>query len=111
MRRRWAPQAWMGASRAKWRSCDVTRSHDVKAALQTAVDRFGRRDPAFDNAGIEQPVKPTAEVSEDEWDRILDVGLRAVFVCIKHEIPLMRRQGGGAIVNTSSGAGIKGFKG
>jgi quercetin dioxygenase-like cupin family protein len=85
----------------------VTRSNDVKAALQTAVDRFGRLDLAFNNAGIEQPLKPTAEVSEDEWDRIVDISLRAVFVCMKHEIPLMLRQGGGAIVKASSGAGVR----
>jgi NAD(P)-dependent dehydrogenase (short-subunit alcohol dehydrogenase family) len=48
---------------------------------------------------------------EEEWDRIIDIDLRGVFLCMKHEIPLMLEQGSGVIVNTSSGAGIKGFKG
>jgi NADP-dependent 3-hydroxy acid dehydrogenase YdfG len=91
--------------------CDVTRSEDVKAALDEAIGTFGRLDVAFNNAGVEQPVKPLADITEQEWDRILDISLRGVFVCMKHEIPLMQGQGGGAIVNTSSGAGVKGFKG
>src|SRR5204863_3164995 len=48
---------------------------------------------------------------EDEWNRIIDIDLRGVFLCMKHEIPLMLRSGGGAIVNTSSGAGVVGFAG
>jgi NAD(P)-dependent dehydrogenase (short-subunit alcohol dehydrogenase family) len=92
-------------------SCDVTRSQDVKAALDETIGTFGRLDFAFNNAGVEQPVKALADVTEQEWSRILDVSLRGVFVCMKHEIPLMLNHGGGAIVNTSSGAGVKGFKG
>ncbi len=89
---------------------DVTRVEDVKAALARTVERFGRLDFAFNNAGIE-PSKPapTAEYQEAEWDRIIDVNLRGVFLCMKHEIPLILDQGGGAIVNTSSGAGIIGI--
>ena len=90
--------------------CDVTKADDVQAALKTTVDEFGRLDAAFNNAGIEQATKqPAAELSEEEWDRIVAVNLRGVFLCLKYEIPLMLRQGGGAIVNTSSGAGVKGF--
>src|SRR5438552_4210947 len=73
--------------------CDVTRAADVKAALDKTVEAFGRLDFAFNNAGIE-PRK-----------------LLSVFLCMKHEIPLILKQGGGAIVNTSSGAGIIGIKG
>jgi len=92
--------------------CDVTRVQDVKAALARTVESFGRLDFAFNNAGIE-PSKPapTAEYEEAEWDRIIDVTLRGVFLCMKHEIPLILDQGGGAIVNTSSGAGIIGIRG
>jgi NAD(P)-dependent dehydrogenase (short-subunit alcohol dehydrogenase family) len=92
-------------------SCDVTRADDIKAALDAAVERFGRLDVAFNNAGIEQPIKPAAEISDDEWDRLMAVNLRGVFLSMKHEIELMLQHGGGAIVNTSSGAGVKGFKG
>ena len=91
--------------------CDVTRSEDVKAALYESVDAFGGLDFAFNNAGVEQEPKPAADISEEEWDRILDIDLRGVFLCMKHEIPLMLQQGGGAIVNTSSRAGVKGFPG
>jgi NAD(P)-dependent dehydrogenase (short-subunit alcohol dehydrogenase family) len=91
--------------------CDVSRAEDVKAALDKAVDAFGRLDYAFNNAGVEQPITATADLTEEEWDRIVGINLRGVFLCMKHEIPLMLRQGGGAIVNTSSGAGVKGFAG
>jgi NAD(P)-dependent dehydrogenase (short-subunit alcohol dehydrogenase family) len=91
--------------------CDVTSGQDVKAALDHVVDAFGRLDIAFNNAGVEQPVGPAAEVSEEQWDRIVDINLRGVFLCMKHEIPLMLQQGGGAIVNTSSGAGVTAVKG
>jgi NAD(P)-dependent dehydrogenase (short-subunit alcohol dehydrogenase family) len=91
--------------------CDVTRSHDVKAALKAAVDAFGRLDVAFNNAGLENEVKPAAEVTEEEWNRSIAINLTGVFLCMKHEIPLMLEHGGGAIVNTSSGAGVKGFPG
>jgi NAD(P)-dependent dehydrogenase (short-subunit alcohol dehydrogenase family) len=91
--------------------CDVRRAEDVKAALDKAVETFGRLDVAFNNAGVEQPIMPAANLTEEEWDRIVDIDLRGVFLCMKHEIPLMLEQGGGAIVNTSSGAGVKGFAG
>jgi NAD(P)-dependent dehydrogenase (short-subunit alcohol dehydrogenase family) len=91
--------------------CDVRRTEDVKAALDKTVDAFGRLDVAFNNAGVENEVKEAADVTEEEWDRIIAINLRGVFLCMKYEIPLMLRQGGGAIVNTSSGAGVKGFPG
>jgi NAD(P)-dependent dehydrogenase (short-subunit alcohol dehydrogenase family) len=92
-------------------TCDVTRTEDVKAALDKTIETFGRLDFAFNNAGVEQKLAPAAELEEAEWDRIVNTDLRGVFLCLKHEIPLMLKQGGGAIVNTSSGAGVKGFKG
>jgi NAD(P)-dependent dehydrogenase (short-subunit alcohol dehydrogenase family) len=91
--------------------CDVTQSEDVRAALDQAVHAFGRLDIAFNNAGAEQKVNAAAEITEEEWDRIIAVNLRGVFVCMKYEIPLMLQHGGGAIVNTSSGAGIRGLGG
>jgi NAD(P)-dependent dehydrogenase (short-subunit alcohol dehydrogenase family) len=91
--------------------CDVTRSEDVKSALDRTVEAFGRLDVAFNNAGIEQPITATTEITEEEWDRIVAVNLRGVFLCLKYEIPLMLEHGGGAIVNTSSGAGVIGVKG
>jgi NAD(P)-dependent dehydrogenase (short-subunit alcohol dehydrogenase family) len=89
--------------------CDVTRSEDVQTSLNTTVERFGRLDYAFNNAGAEQRPKLTVDITEEEWDRIITINLRSVFLCLKYEIPLMLQHGGGAIVNTSSGAGIKVF--
>jgi NAD(P)-dependent dehydrogenase (short-subunit alcohol dehydrogenase family) len=91
--------------------CDVTSSEQIAAALKATVERFGRPDIAFNNAGIEQPVAPAHEITDDDWDRLVAVNLRGAFVAMKHEVELMLRDGGGAIVNTSSGAGVKGFKG
>src|SRR5256712_12718002 len=87
--------------------CDV-----MKAALDKTVEAFGRLDFAFNNAGIE-PSKPapTADYDLEEWERIINIDLRGVFLCMKYEIPLMLKQGGGAIVNTSSGARVIGIKG
>jgi NAD(P)-dependent dehydrogenase (short-subunit alcohol dehydrogenase family) len=89
--------------------CDVTRSGDVQVALTKLVEGFGHLDVAFNNAGAEQERRATADVTEEEWDRILAVNLRGVFLSLKYEIPLTLRNGTGAIVNTSSGAGIKAF--
>jgi NAD(P)-dependent dehydrogenase (short-subunit alcohol dehydrogenase family) len=90
-------------------ACDVSRSEDVQVALGAAVERFGRLDLAFNNAGIEQPVKPAHEITDEEWDRLVAVNLRGAFVATKHEVELMIGHRGGAIVNTSSG--VKGFAG
>jgi NAD(P)-dependent dehydrogenase (short-subunit alcohol dehydrogenase family) len=92
-------------------TCDVTSADDIRAALDATAEHFGRLDIAFNNAGIEQPVKPAHEITDDEWDRLVAVNLRGAFIAMKHEIELMLAHGGGAIVNTSSGAGVKGFAG
>lgn len=91
-------------------TCNVARADDVKAALDQTMATFGRLDAAFNNAGVEQLPKSLTEISEEEWDRIIDIDLRGIFFCMKYQIPLMLEQGGGAIVNTSSGAGVKGFR-
>jgi NAD(P)-dependent dehydrogenase (short-subunit alcohol dehydrogenase family) len=106
-----AGQIEQSGGRAVAVRCDVTRSEDVQAALQKTVEELGRLDFAFNNAGIEQEIKLAAETTEEEWDRIIAINLRGVFLCLKYEIPLMLERGGGAIVNTSSGAGVKGFGG
>ena len=91
--------------------CDVSQGNDVKAALDKTIEAFGRLDFAFNNAGVEQPITAAADLTEDEWDRIIDIDLRGVFLCMKYEIPLMLKQGAGVVVNTSSGAGVKGIAG
>src|SRR5213080_402165 len=91
--------------------CDVSRGQAVKVASAKARETCGRLDYAFNNAGVEQKNAATAEIGEEEWGRIVETNLRGVFLCIKYEIPLLLKQGGGAIVNTSSGAGVIGIKG
>jgi NAD(P)-dependent dehydrogenase (short-subunit alcohol dehydrogenase family) len=63
--------------------CDVTRSEDVKAALDKTIEAFGRLDFAFNNAGVEQKNLAIAEIEEEEWERIVDINLRGVFLCMK----------------------------
>ncbi len=92
-------------------TCNVVRAEDVRLALDKTVETFGRLDFAFNNAGTEQPPTPIADIAEADWERFIGINLRGVFLCMKYEIPLMLKQGGGAIVNTSSGAGVKGFNG
>lgn len=90
-------------------ACDVTSSEQIAASMEATVRAFGRLDIAFNNAGIALSTGPCADITEDEWDRTIDANLRGVFLCMKHEIPLMLEHGAGAIVNTSSGTGIRGF--
>jgi NAD(P)-dependent dehydrogenase (short-subunit alcohol dehydrogenase family) len=92
--------------------CDVTSEADIKAALDKGIAIFGRLDFAFNNAGIEpRQAAPAADYPLEEWDRIFNTNLRGMFLCMKYQIPLILKQGGGAIVNTSSGAGVIGIKG
>jgi NAD(P)-dependent dehydrogenase (short-subunit alcohol dehydrogenase family) len=92
-------------------ACDVTSSDQVRHALDGTVVRFGRLDIAFNNAGVELRSTPVADISEADFDRVVNTNLRGVFLCMKHQVPLMLEHGGGAIVNTSSGAGVTGFAG
>src|SRR4051812_1549613 len=62
--------------------CDVSRAEDVKSALDQAVETFGRLDFAFNNAGVEQPITTAADLTEEAWDRIVDINLRGVFLCM-----------------------------
>ncbi|HEV2784244.1 MAG TPA: SDR family oxidoreductase [Actinophytocola sp.] len=88
---------------------DVTSASDVEAMVRTAMDRFGGLDCAFNNAGIEGAQQPLAESTEDTWDQVNAVNLKGVWLCLRSEVALMLRSGGGAIVNTSSVAGLVGI--
>lgn len=92
-------------------ACDVSKPDQVEAAVGHVVARFGRLDIAFNNAGVENEAAPVHEIELPDWDRILDINLRGTFVCMKHELAQMVRQGSGVIVNTSSGAGVRGVAG
>lgn len=88
---------------------DVSRDEEVEAMLRSTLSAFGRLDYAFNNAGIEGQGAPTAECTRENWDRIIAINLTGVWLCMRHEIPQMLVQGGGAIVNCSSVAGLVGF--
>ena len=91
--------------------CDVSEPGQVEAAVARTVQTFGRLDVAFNNAGVENKAAPVHEIDLAEWDRILDINLRGTFTCMKHELAQMVKQGGGVVVNTSSGAAIRGVAG
>ena len=88
---------------------DVTSATDVEAMAQTAVAQYGRLDCAFNNAGIEGAHQPLADSTEENWDQVNAVNLKGVWLCLRSEVALMQRSGGGAIVNTSSVAGLVGI--
>jgi len=86
--------------------CNVTREADVQQLLARTVEVYGRLDYAFNNAGIEIEQGRLAEGSEAEFDAIMGVNVKGVWLCMKYQLPLMLAQGGGAIVNTASVAGL-----
>jgi NAD(P)-dependent dehydrogenase (short-subunit alcohol dehydrogenase family) len=90
---------------------DVSKSADVQAFVQKTVEKFGRLDMAFNNAGIEGNWKPIIEQTEEDWDTVIDINLKGTWLCLKLEIQQMLKQGGGAIVNMSSVAGLMGAGG
>ena len=94
---------------------DLTRSADVEALIATALSAYGKLDCAFNNAGIApyqlgMQGKRTAEWDEAAWDRMIEINLKSVWLCMKHELPVMQAAGGGAIVNTASIAGLVGLR-
>jgi NAD(P)-dependent dehydrogenase (short-subunit alcohol dehydrogenase family) len=91
---------------------DVSKASQVDALIQKAVEKFGRLDIAFNNAGIEGVWVPIVRQSEEDWDRTIDINLKGVWLCLKYEIRQMLRQaGGGAIVNMASINGLIGAAG
>lgn len=88
---------------------DVSKAADVKRMVERTVEKYGRLDILVNNAGI-YTQGDVVEAAEEEWDRILDVNLKGVFLCSKYSIPEMIKGGGGSIVNIGSEAGIVGIK-
>jgi A-factor type gamma-butyrolactone 1'-reductase (1S-forming) len=87
---------------------DVSRAADVERLVASTLDRFGRLDCAVNNAGIAGPrFTPIADVTEAQWDEVMGVNLKGVWLCMKHEIPALLAAGGGAIVNVASIYGLK----
>ena len=90
---------------------DVSEAGSVADLMRGTVDRFGRLDFAFNNAGIEGSQAPTADCTIENWNHTIAVNLTGVFLCMREEIPRMLDHGGGVIVNNSSVAGLVGFPG
>jgi|SRR5579872_169922 len=91
---------------------DVSKAAEVETLIQKAVDKFGRLDIAFNNAGIEGVWTPIARQAEEDWDRTIDINLKGVWLCLKYEIRQMLKQGvSGAIVNMASITGLVGAVG
>jgi NAD(P)-dependent dehydrogenase (short-subunit alcohol dehydrogenase family) len=91
---------------------DVSKAAEVDVLIQRTVEKFGRLDVAFNNAGIEGHWVPITEQSEEDWDHTIDINLKGVWLCLKYEIRQMLKQGdGGAIVNMASVAGLMGLAG
>jgi NAD(P)-dependent dehydrogenase (short-subunit alcohol dehydrogenase family) len=85
---------------------DVSKSAEVAGMVAETVEKYGRLDYAANNAGIDGGMAPTADYPEDSFDRVISINLKGVWLGMKYEIPAMLKQGGGAIVNTSSVAGL-----
>jgi NAD(P)-dependent dehydrogenase (short-subunit alcohol dehydrogenase family) len=86
---------------------DVAKEGDVAQMVEDAVTRWGRIDILFNNAGV-LLVKPVEEITEEEWDRVMGINVKATFFAVKHAVPHLRRSGGGAILNTGSIASLAG---
>jgi NAD(P)-dependent dehydrogenase (short-subunit alcohol dehydrogenase family) len=94
-------------SKALFVRCDVSKGEQVRAMVGTTVKEFGRLDYACNNAGIHNPLPESlTEVDETMWDRIIEVNLKGVMFCMKHEVPSMLKQSSGVIVNIASLAGL-----
>ena len=86
---------------------DVSDRDDVRAMIGTAVERYGRLDTMVNNAGVTHVNRPMLEVGEEEFDRIFQVNVKAIYLAALEAVPLMRAQGGGCIINTASTAGLR----
>lgn len=92
-------------------ACDVSDVNAVREMIEWIAAKYGRLDAALNNAGIQTPQRPMAEITDEEFDRTVAVDLKGVWNCMRYEILQMQKQGGGAIVNTSSQGGVTGFPG
>ncbi|MGK0267500.1 MAG: NAD(P)-dependent dehydrogenase (short-subunit alcohol dehydrogenase family) [Paraglaciecola sp.] len=92
--------------KAVFQACDVSNANSVAALFAFIQDSFGRLDIAFNNAGIDIESGKLADGSEEIFDKIMDVNVKGVWLCMQHEIKTMLKTGGGAIVNTASVAGL-----
>lgn len=104
-----AAELQRGGARARFITADVGNPDDCLALVAAAVDTWGRLDAAFNNAGYPGALRPLAEQTREDWDRVIAVTLSGVFHCMRAQLAQMQRQGAGAIVNNASISGLVGF--
>lgn len=97
--------------KAHARACDVSDANQVEKLVRWIAEKFGRLDAALNNAGVQTPQRQMAEITDAEFDKTVAVDFKGVWNCMRFEILQMLKQGGGAIVNTSSQGGVTGFPG
>ena len=86
---------------------DVSKANDIERMIRATVDHYGKLDILFNNAGIGMPFIPIEEVKESIWDRIMEINVKGIFLGCKYAVPIMKRQGGGVIINTASISGVR----
>lgn len=104
-----AAVARKAGAEARFVRADMREGAEIGALVRETVAAYGRLDCAVNNAGVEHGLQALAEVGEEDWDRIHDINLKGVWLCMKHELPQMVRQGQGSIVNLASAAGLVGM--
>ena len=92
---------------AQFIHCDVTKASDVEQTIRTTVNAYGKLDILINNAGFTPKLAPFEEMDEGLWDKTLAINLKSIFLSAKYAIPIMRKQGGGVIINTASISGVR----
>jgi len=98
----------LGSGRVAWTAADVSNDDDVARYTREAVERFGKVDILFLNAGVEGVVKPLTDYPEETWDLVMNVNVKGVWLGMKHGFPVLMEAGGGSVIITSSVAGMQG---
>ena len=96
-----------GGGEALFIKTDLTKAIDVQDMIKKTVDKYGKIDILFNNAGIAMSFTPIEEVEEDLWDRIFTINVKTIFWACKYAVPLMKKKGGGVIINTASIVGVR----
>lgn len=99
----------LGANHASYYVADVTNPDQTKGYIDAAIERYGKIDILFSNAGVEGKIGPIAESNVEDFDKVMAVNVRGVWLSLKYGIPAMEKQGGGSIIITASIAGLHGF--
>jgi 3-oxoacyl-[acyl-carrier protein] reductase len=86
---------------------DISKASDVERMIKTTVDHFGRVDILFNNAGLPMLPTPVEDITEEQWDKVMAVNVKGIFLGCKYVIPVMKKQGGGVIINTASISGVR----